>query len=127
MARQLFLLLAGHGSRPAPGIPCTLFDSEGEIEQDPDASRAAGALRFGLKKSSSHLRPSSPAKAGDPVRRGPSAQALASPEYWIARFDTGDDSGRGCLTFESGKPQIVGARWGDRLSAQFSLQASGAK
>jgi hypothetical protein len=32
-----------------------------------------------------HRRWSSPAKAGDPVRRGLSAHALAPLEYWIAR------------------------------------------
>jgi hypothetical protein len=34
---------------------------------------------------------SSPAKAGDPVRRGLLAQAVASLEYWIAK--PGDDIG----------------------------------
>ena len=70
------------------------------------------------------LSPSCPAKAGHPVRRGVSAQALTSLEYWVARsrlrqgFDEaassrarrsfseggkpGDDSGvRGCLTIKS--------------------------
>jgi hypothetical protein len=33
-----------------------------------------------------------PARPGDPVRRGPSAQAQASLEYWITRACAGDDT-----------------------------------
>ena len=52
--------------RPAPGIACALFKSEGEIEQDPDAIGAAGALRFVLKK----LRNTSGRHRLPPGRRG---------------------------------------------------------
>ncbi len=40
---------------------------------------------FAVEVDSSHPQLSSPAKAGDPVRRGRSLQAVTSLEYWIAR------------------------------------------
>src|SRR5262245_64977082 len=45
---------------------------------------------------------SSPAKAGDPVRRGLSSQSLASLEYWVARSSramTAEYDGRHTLSF----------------------------
>jgi hypothetical protein len=72
---------ARHSLRPLP--------DEGDLSS---ITRALDALRASECMSVSktqrlrpNLRSSSPAKAGDPVRRGSSAQALTSLEYWIAR------------------------------------------
>src|ERR1700730_9780916 len=48
------------------------------------APRERKAL-FGSGNTSAACSPSSPAHAGDPVRRGLSAQSLLPLEYWIAR------------------------------------------
>jgi hypothetical protein len=40
-AASFFYLLAGHGLRPAPGIPCALFSLEGGSLNSSDAIRAA--------------------------------------------------------------------------------------
>jgi hypothetical protein len=40
---------------------------------------------FGMSRASNNFKPSSPAKAGDPVRRSLTAQLTLALEYWIAR------------------------------------------
>jgi hypothetical protein len=63
----------------ASGIPCALFYWAYEKFQ-----QNSGAWRGEIAEAC--LPPlSSPAKAGDPVRRGFSVQSLASLEYWVAR------------------------------------------
>jgi len=44
------------------------------------------AVRTSLRDREPHCRCHRPAWPGDPVRRGLSAQALLSLEYWITRF-----------------------------------------
>ena len=61
--RLLSFLQAGHGLRPAPGIPCALCVSEGRTNR---RTRTRDASRERLCISQSSL----PAKAGNPVRRG---------------------------------------------------------
>ena len=64
---------SGHPAFPAPFV---FGGPKGRCK-----ARAKRAARTRAHASPS----SSPAKAGDPVRRGPSAQALPSLEYWIVR------------------------------------------
>jgi hypothetical protein len=58
--------------------------SSGAHSRDPLARNdGSGCLKNEIR---STLRPSSPAKAGDPVRRGLSALSRTLVEYWIARW-----------------------------------------
>src|SRR5579864_4333481 len=54
--RLLFLLQAGHGLRPAPGIPCALYDFEDAILQGSGANRAARTRSHILPRHSSLAR-----------------------------------------------------------------------
>jgi hypothetical protein len=71
-----FILHARLRVHLASGIPCALL-TEGVREILAKLGRVASRDRGSAS--------SSPAKAGDPVRRGLSAQSLASLEYWVAR------------------------------------------
>jgi hypothetical protein len=64
----------GRGCQPAPGFPCALFSSGGPPDGKTRTLRAARMMAHILQLSS--------AKAGDPVRRGLSAQASTSLEYF---------------------------------------------
>src|ERR1700730_6175701 len=71
----------------APGIPCSLF-SRGEQIVPVKLGHAMlreGATMFGNGNSGAAHSQSSPAHAGDPVRRGFSARTLPSLESSIAR------------------------------------------
>src|SRR5260370_19481299 len=69
----------GRGCQPAPGFPCALFSSGGPPDGDTRTLHTPRMMAHVLQLSS-------PAQAGDPVRRGLSAQASTPLEYWITRF-----------------------------------------
>src|SRR6478735_11403594 len=69
----------------APGIPCSLFSFEGQ--RHPNLGQITpreSEVMHGSGNAGSTPSVSPSAKAGDPVRRGLSAQSLRSLEYWIA-------------------------------------------
>src|SRR6266700_7931719 len=70
-----------------------------------------GEVMFGNDNASATRSPSSPAHAGDPVRRGFSAQARLSLEYWIARSKPGDHEWRvpACNLKPTPTPSLRGA------------------
>ena len=61
------------------GFPAPSSKEAEQLTQDSDVACREDAEPY-------HQKVSSPAKAGDPVRRGSSAQLQASLEYWITRM-----------------------------------------
>jgi hypothetical protein len=77
----------------APGIPCALYVEGDKCKKlGRIAPREGEAMSGNADGIAAHLL-SSPAHAGDPVRRGFTAQALLSLEYWIARSSRATTSG----------------------------------
>ena len=69
----------------APGIPCSLCSFEGQRHANlGQITPREGEVMLGSGNAGTTPSLSSSAKAGDPVRRGLSAQSLRSLEYWIA-------------------------------------------
>ena len=80
----------------APGFPCALCSQEGERNPklgQHHAARMRSACLCG-RISNCHRPLSIRTGAGDPVRRGFSAQSLPPLEYWIARSSRATTSGK---------------------------------
>jgi hypothetical protein len=92
-SRQQFLnaLWLGLSKRPSPGIPCALvaFGGTRLMHHSGISGREKREL-VQRENVSQKSRSSSPAKAGDPVRRGLSAQAPPSLECWIVGLQRED-------------------------------------